>query len=225
MTKRFKTNNVVVRKFQLKDAEQTYLDFVYDSDNSKFNSRTIGNEKINCENIEETKLIIKSAINEFHTDESIWAVEDTHGKKLVGFIRVTNYSKKNKMCNITWAMLHRYLESGFMSDALIQVFNFLFFKKGIELIECSYYGYNKDTSNLLEEVGMTKEAVLRNRRINGQTHEREDFTIYSICRGEFDKYICSNSVYAKKKHGRFFKKFREKNMNLIHKKISYVNNI
>lgn len=170
MAKYFKTNNVIVRRFEMKDAKQA-------CDNLLENN-----------NIEEAKITIKSAINEYYTDEPIWAVEDKTNKNLVGSIRVSNYSPKNKMCNISWIMSYKYWDTTFMKDALNQIFKFLFTKKDIELIECSYYEQNDGTNIMLEEIGMTKEAILRDRRINEKTSQKENFIIYSISKEEFMEY-------------------------------------
>ena len=83
--------------------------------------------------------------------------------------------------------------------ALVEIFNFLFSKKEIELIECSYYEQNKNTSVILDEIGMTKEASLRDRRINAQTNQKENFVIYSINKQEF------NEIYSEKNiNNRFY---------------------
>lgn len=187
MTKHFKTSNVIVRRFELKDAEQAYLNL--DSNENEEGSDNINkvgkNERKMVEGIEKTKMIIKSAINEYYTDEPIWAVEDKATKNLVGSIQVSNYSPKNKMCNISWMMSYKHWDNNFMKDALTQIFNFLFTKKNVELIECSYYEQNVNTNIILEEIGMKKEATLRDRRINEKTQEKENFVIYSINKQEF----------------------------------------
>ena len=72
-----------------------------------------------------------------------------------------------------------------MKEALIQIMNFLFSKRDIELIISSYYEQNKISSVILESIGMRKEAVLRERRINEKTNEKENFVIYSINKQEF----------------------------------------
>ena len=85
MTKHFKTSNVIVRRFELKDAEQAYLNL--DSDENEEGSDNINkagkNERKMVEGIEKTKMIIKSAINEYYTDEPIWAVEDKATKNKI----------------------------------------------------------------------------------------------------------------------------------------------
>lgn len=194
MAKHFKTDSVIVRRFEMKDAKQAYLNL---SENDNFNkndntSKAFINEREIFEGIEKTKMIIKSAINEYYTDEPIWAVEDKVNKNLVGSIRVCNYSSKNKMCNISWMMSYKYWDNNFMKEALTQIFKFLFAKKDIELIECSYFEQNKNNSIILEEIGMKKEAVLRDRRINEKTNQKENFVIYSINRKEFFEGVEKN---------------------------------
>ena len=187
MAKHFKTNSVIVRRFEMKDAKQAFLN-LNENDNCKEIDNTdkaFINEREIVEGIEKTKMIIKSAINEYYTDEPIWAVEEKENKNLVGSISVCNYSRKNKMCNISWMMSYKYWDNTFMKDALTQILKFLFTKKDIELIECSYYEENKNNSIILDEIGMRKEAVLRDRRINEKTNEKENFVIYSINRKEF----------------------------------------
>ncbi len=188
MTKHFKTDSVIVRKFNMKDVEQVYSNILFQNDSENTQEKiTEGTnlESVKHESIEQTKLIVKSAINEYYTDEPTWAVEDKVNKNLVGVIRVTNYSKKNKMCNITWTMSYKYWDNKFMEEALKQIFKFMFTKKNIELIECSYYEQDSNTSTVLDEIGMTKEATLRDRRFNESTNKKENFVIYSISKDEF----------------------------------------
>lgn len=178
--KTFKTNSVIIRKFQMKDAKQQSLDFLLDND-----SNIIPDNIYEDFNFEKNKLVIKSAINEYYTDEPVWAVESKDNKKIIGYVRVCNYSAKNKTCNVTWAISIKYWEDDSMKDALRQIFNFLYSKKNIDLIECSYYQQDDKNNQVLEEIGMKKEAILRDRRINEKTKEKENFVIYSINRKEF----------------------------------------
>ena len=225
MTKHFKTDSVIVRKFNMKDDEKVYLNLLQQNnyknthdevsrntdvnygnkDNGKLKDKIIRNRNVknnkshnsNYQSMEETKLIVKSAINEYYTDEPTWAVEDKINKNLVGSIRVTNYSPKNKMCNVTWVMSYKYWDEVFMKDALTQIFKFLFTKKNIELIECSYYEQDIGASIILDKIGMTKEAVLRDRRVNEFTNEKENFVIYSINKQEFFEILNTQSVESR----------------------------
>ena len=177
--KDFKTNNVIVRRFELDDVEQAYYNLGIHKDVSD-----IGNYKVHT-NIYETKSIIESNIKEYYSDEPVWAVKDNKNNNLVGFVKITNYSIKNKMCEIVWTMAHEYWNTYFMREALIKVMNFLFIERKIELIQCTYYETNKISGAILESLGMQKDAILRDRRINEITKQKENFVICSINKQEF----------------------------------------
>lgn len=211
--KSFKTENVIIRRFEMRDAKQAYHSLsIYEDEGKMCN----GNEPVN-ETFEQTKVIIKSAINEYYTDEPIWAVEDKETKRLVGFIRITNYSPRNKICKITWSMLYTQKYENFVKDALVQVLKFIFTKKDVELVECSYYEandenvQNSENQNILNGIGMIKEAVLRNRRFNEKTNKKENFVIYSMDKNEFfEKNNIQNVGNLKKSTNKFANKISYK---------------
>ena len=211
--KSFKTENVIIRRFEMRDAKQAYHSLsIYEDEGKMCN----GNEPVN-ETFEQNKVIIKSAINEYYTDEPIWAVEDKETKRLVGFIRITNYSPRNKICKITWSMLYTQKYENFVKDALVQVLKFIFTKKDVELVECSYYEANDDNvqnsenQNILNGIGMIKEAVLRNRRFNEKTNKKENFVIYSMDKNEFfEKNNIQNVGDLKKSTNKFANKISYK---------------
>ena len=94
--KNFKTNDVIVRRFEMNDLEDIHYNILIQDDVIDMANYTPH------KNIDESRIILKSAINEYYTDEPIWAVED----------------KKNKKCHLTWAVAHQYWDSSFMKEAL-----------------------------------------------------------------------------------------------------------
>lgn len=172
--KGFKTNDVIIRRFKMTDVEQVYTDVLM------LNNQT-------SKTINETQKIVQSAISEYYTEEPIWAVEERKTGKLIGSIKVVSYSSKNKLCEISWEITQNCSNVNLMQQALNKVMNYLFLKKNVELIVCSYYEQNTLTGEILDSLGMKKEAVLRNRRFNAQTNQKENFVIYSIDIDEFSK--------------------------------------
>jgi len=175
----FRTNDVLIRKFKEDDVDKVYKHF-----NSSDKISNLSNIIIN-ENKCEAQKIVESAMIEYYTEEPIWALEEKHTKDVFGFIKIDNYSPKNKICNISWAMVGNYCNEKLITQALRKVMKYLFYQRGIELIECSYYEQNKETGDILDNVGMKKEAVLKQRRFNEQTNKKEDYIIYSIDINEF----------------------------------------
>lgn len=180
MVRSFKTNDAIIRKFRMNDVDQVY------------NNLVISKNVINLSNIvtnqskDETQKVVESAINEYYTEEPVWALERRKTKDLVGLIKVEQYSPKNKICSISWAIANEYSNISLMPEALNKVMNYLFDKKGIELIQCSYYEQSEETGKVLDNIGMKKEAVLKDRRINEQTKKKENYVIYSIDINEFN---------------------------------------
>ena len=111
--KNFKTNDVIVRRFEMNDLEDIHYNILIQDDVIDMANYTPH------KNIDESRIILKSAINEYYTDEPIWAVEDKKNKNLVGFIRVSKYSRKNKKCHLTWAVALEECENGKYERILI----------------------------------------------------------------------------------------------------------
>ena len=184
--KNFKTNDVLIRRFKFEDVDKIYEYIKYSNKISNISDIYENESKI------ETQRIIESAIMEYNTEETMWALEGKHTKDLFGFIKVDNYSPKNKICKIYWGAKNYFDNEKMITQALKIVMNYLFKRKGMELIECTYYGHNKETDEILDNIGMTKEAVLKQRRYNEKTNKREDYVIYSIAANEFNKFKVNN---------------------------------
>ena len=78
-----------------------------------------------------------------------------------------------------------------MEEALEKVLDYLFKEKGFNIVVAKFYDSNDEVTKIksktLENVGMKKEAVLRNRKINEKTKKPENKIIYSILKEEFYK--------------------------------------
>ena len=184
--KSFKTNDVLIRQFKKDDIDKVYKNF--NSSNKISNLTNIQTSKSKYE----TQKIVESAMIEYNTEEPIWALEEKQTKDIFGFIKIDNYSPKNKICNISWAMIDDNGKEILITQALKKVVDYLFEKRGIELIECSYYEHNKEAGEILNNVGMKREAVLKQRRFNEQTNTKEDYIIYSIDINDFKSFkICN----------------------------------
>lgn len=186
--KDFKTNDVLIRKFKQDDIDKIQEGF--NSSNKRISN--LSNIYV-TESKLEIQMIVESAIHEYYSEEPVWALETKKTKDVFGFIKIDKYSPKNKICNISWAMIDNNVNEKLILQALQKIMDYLFKKKGIELIECSYYEENTRTGQILDDVGMKKEAVLKQRRINEQTNKKEDFIIYSINIKDFKKYNYINN--------------------------------
>lgn len=178
--KSFRTNDVLIRKFKKDDVDSVYEGFRNATQISNLSNVIVNESKSKIQKL------VESAIIEYHTEEPIWALEQKQTQNLFGFIKIENYSPKNKICKISWALIDSYNNEEMIIQALKRVIYYLFKKKRIELVECSYYGQNRETDKILNNVGMKKEAVLKHRRYNEETKLYEDYYIYSIDINDID---------------------------------------
>lgn len=181
--KNFKTNNTIIRRFKLSDVSQVQENF---KNKTNFSDLLKTFEYLDkSKGFEVCKMIVKSCIREFDSKEPIWAVINRKNKKLIGYIRINNYSSKNKRCNIVCAMSEEHWNSQCMKEAFYVILGYCFNKMKIRLVECSHYCRNEKMDNILLDIGMTEEAILRNRRYEPQTNTYSDFIIFSITQSEF----------------------------------------
>lgn len=134
---------------------------------------------------DETLLSIECAIRDYGTYESCWAIEEKQSHKLIGYIQIFNASLKNKQCSLTWVLNESYWGLGYSEEILKNMFDFLFKKEIFDIIIVKYYSDSVFSNPILENVGMKKDAILRDRRINSVTNKKESLIVYSIIKEEF----------------------------------------
>lgn len=183
--KDLETNNLKIRKFKIEDAEDVYHNLATENKLRQCLGYNLH------QNIEQTRVMVSSYINEYEADELVWAIEEKESNSVIGYINALEVSKLNKYCNIKFGIAFDYIESDYMEEALKCVLEYLFTEKKFNMVISNFYDGNKEVANfkskVLDRIGMMKEAVLRNRVINEKTGELENKVIYSITKNEFSE--------------------------------------
>lgn len=174
------TERLKLRKFKRKDLDDLY-EITSNPKVAEYSDFTLHTSKI------ETLTNIECAIHDYGTYESCWAIEEKKTHKLIGYIQMFNASLKNRQCSITWALNQKYWGLGFSAEILKTMFTFLFSKNIFDIIIVKYYSKDVFSNPILESVGMKRDAVLRNRRINTLSDQKEQLVIYSILKNEMIK--------------------------------------
>ena len=200
--KDLETKNLKIRKFKMDDVEDVYK-----------NLATIQELK-NCseyhihKNIYETSAMVSSFIREYETGELALAVEEKATSTVIAYIRSLEVSLPDKRCDIKFGITFSKFNTNLIEEALNAVLDYLFNQLDlcIFLHDCSFtllnwnillyfniviskfYDSNKKLTEtkceMLENVGMKKDAVLRNRKINEKTGKSENLIVYSIMKNE-----------------------------------------
>ena len=184
--KDLETENLKIRKFRIGDAEDVYINLASVEKLNKCLGYNMHEEII------ETIRMIKSYIYEYEADELIWAIEEKQSNTVVGFINAQEIARSSRYCNIKFGIGFKYIEKNYMVEALNCVLEYIFKEKDLNMIVSKYWDGNKEINDFktetLEKIGMTKEAVLRNRKINQKTGVIENQVIYSITKDEFFEF-------------------------------------
>lgn len=178
----FETKNLVIRKFKMEDAEDVHKYLATETkltDCIGYNIHT---------SIGETETMVGSFIKEYEMNELIWAIENKKTNEVIGFFNAFEKSEKNKICKFKFGIALDYVYTGFMEEALTEICNYLFNAKKINVLITEFYDGNKELkemkSNILENVGFTREAILHKRKINEKTGKAENKIIYSKFKDE-----------------------------------------
>lgn len=182
--KDLETKNLKIRKFQIGDAKDVYTNLATEeklADCLEYNIHR---------NIEETRAIVSSYIKEYEMNELVWAIEEKTTNSVIGFINALEESRTHKCCKIKFGIGLKWVNTGYMEEALDKILEYLFNEEKFNLVISNFYDGNKEFTqikeNMLQNVGMIKEACLRNRKINDKNGRAENRIIYSIVKEEFD---------------------------------------
>ena len=188
--KDLESKNLKIRKFKIEDAEDIYKNLATERKLEKCLGYNIH------ESVEQTKKMVSSYIYEYEANELVWAIEEKQSNSAIGFINALEVSNLNKYCNIKFGIAFKYIEKHYMEEALNCVLEYIFSEKNFNMVVAKFCDGNKEITNyktaILEGIGMKKEAVLRNRRINEKTGIIENQVIYSITKDEFFEFNQKN---------------------------------
>ena len=182
--KDLETKNLKIRKFKIEDAGDVYRNLTTETKLADCLGYNVHR------NIEETKKMVESYINEYEMNELAWAIEEKETNTVIGFINALEKSRTNKCCRIKFGIGLNWVNTGYMEEALNKVLEYLFDEEEFNIIISNFYDGNKEVfeikGKVLQAVGMTKEACLRNRKINEKNGKVENKIIYSITKEEFE---------------------------------------
>ena len=187
------TDRYILRKPNENDAEEIYERWGTDKENmAQYKEHKL------YRNVIEAKALINSILKENEDGIIFWIIEDKKSKDIIGYIKLPTGTIKDKKRELTFYFLKGHREDGTPEEVLKTVIDYIFSKEKYETIITKFYNRNeRDTKlvhNILVNVGMSREGILRNRLINDEGKKIDKY-IYSILKEEWelDKKINRNS--------------------------------
>ena len=187
------TDRYILRKPNENDAEEIYERWGTDKENmAQYKEHKL------YRNVIEAKALINSILKENEDGIIFWIIEDKESKDIIGYIKLPTGTIKDKKRELTFYFLKGHREDGTPEEVLKSVIDYIFSKEKYETIITKFYDRNEKNTklihNILTNVGMSREGILRNRLINDEGKKIDKY-IYSILKEEWelDKKINRNS--------------------------------
>lgn len=191
--KRLETKRYILRMPNVDDAEEIYARWGTDKENmAQYKEHKL------YRNVIEAKALINSILKENEDGIIFWIIEDKESQDIIGYIKLPTGIIKDKKRELTFYFLKGHREDGTPEEVLKTVIDYIFSKEKYETVITKFYDRNeRDTKllhNILTNVGMSREGILRNRLINDEGKKIDKY-IYSILKEEWelDKKINRNS--------------------------------
>lgn len=181
-TEKLETERLILRKFKIEDAEGMYKNWATDKECNKYLSWDLH------KNIDETKKVIQSWIDEYKNGSYNWIVEIKNTHEVIGSITAVHFRKKHSNCELGYCYGSKYWNKGYGTEALKEIIRFFLEDVGLYLVEAHHISGNPASGRIMEKAGMHKDAILKKRRINKQTNKLDDLIIYSINKNELNNY-------------------------------------
>ena len=181
--KRLETKRYILRMPNVDDAEEIYERWGTDKENmAQYKEHKL------YRNVIEAKALINSILKENEDGIIFWIIEDKESQDIIEYIKLPTGIIKDKKRELTFYFLKGHREDGTPEEVLKTVIDYIFSKEKYETVITKFYDRNeRDTKllhNILTNVGMSREGILRNRLINDEGKKIDKY-IYSILKEEW----------------------------------------
>ena len=181
--KSIETKRYLLRRPNENDAEEIYEKWGTDKENmAQYKEHKL------YRNVIEAKALINSILKENEDGIIFWIIEDKESQDIIGYIKLPTGTIKDKKRELTFYFLKEHRKDGTPEEVLKAVIDYIFSKEKYETIITKFYDRNeRDTKlvhNILVNVGMSREGILRNRLINDEGKKIDKY-IYSILKEEW----------------------------------------
>ena len=169
------TSRLLLRKITSEDAKEFYENISTDDKIIPF----VMWNKSKC--LDDTRKVIDIWLDQYKEYNSYrWVVTKKDTEEIIGIIDLVKINLKHKICEVGYCYSSKYWGSGYASEALTKVINFLLNDVGFDIVTASHLESNPNSGKVMIKAGMMYEATLKSRYINKNTNQRENLLVYSI---------------------------------------------
>ena len=171
------TQRLILRRITIEDAEEIFNNWASDENVAKYVTW------YPHENIEATKKIINSWVEQYKSDDTYrWVITCKGSNEPIGMIDVVGIDSR-ETAEIGDCLSQSYWGQGIMTEAFKRVIAFLFNEVGFHKIEARHIKENIGSGEVMKKCGLKYEGTFRdNEEVKG---EWRDMCIYSLFKSEY----------------------------------------
>jgi [ribosomal protein S5]-alanine N-acetyltransferase len=176
---KMKSERLLLRNLRSSDGKDMY-EYTSDNETTRYLEWDSHND------IKQTYQFIESSINlnKTSTISYVWGIELIQESKLIGVLRIYDYSIKDKRAEISYILNPNYSGEGYMTEAIELLFGYAFNKLTLNRIQAKCSVFNKGSEKVMKKTGMLFEGLMREYSyIKGEFH---DELLYSITKSDFN---------------------------------------
>lgn len=128
---------------------------------------------------------MKSFAEFMSKQRNAWLLMEKKSRDAVGYVTVDIPYEILKIGEVGYVIGEKYQGNGYAAEALRFLLHMYFTERDLYLVEARYNASNIASSKVLDRLGFRKKAVLRGRRMDGITMERNDMVVCSLTKEEF----------------------------------------
>lgn len=179
-TESLETNRLLLRKFQLEDANQMYTNWANDEKVSKYVTWS-AHTSVNV-TLESLKLRVANYVDKsFYS----WGIELKETGVLIGDISVVSISEVNSTVEIGYVIGQQWWNRGYTTEAFRSVIDFLFQQVGANRIEARFDICNPASGKVMEKCGLQYEGTHRQSRFVKERYVTQ--SVYALLLEDYAK--------------------------------------
>lgn len=180
-TQNIETDRILLRKFNLNDADDMYNNWATDPEVSRYLNW------LPHKSLDETKELLNLWLKEYENEHCYrWCIVNKETNQAIGSIDVVHLFKDACCCEIGYAMSRKYWGQGIMTEVLKSVINYLFEEANFNRIQARFDVDNPASCRVMQKAGLSYEGTMRQSNTKNTGHFCS-CTLYSMLREEWLK--------------------------------------
>ena len=158
------TERLVLRRFDINDADAMYRNWASDSEVTKYLTWPAHGSP------EDSRRILESWIPLYRNDDYYqWAITiKEHGAEPIGSIAAVRVNDDLSLVHVGYCLGRNWWHRGIMTEALGAVIRFFFDRAGANRVECRHDPRNPHSGMVMQKCGMRFEGTMRSADRNNQ---------------------------------------------------------